>query len=330
MPLNPPSFSGQDVWYSPDTFVNKVQVALWQPPQIVDAQASVDVRAWMEGDEFASDGSPEGGAAANAYRQRLVESGTVTPEELQRASSVTPNDTTPSDRNPATSSGGTVITSTEGLENLTSFPGSTPISRYFTLSRALTYRISDFNALPLQGTPVTTRGLTKGQIVANLRLLCANVLDRIQDRYPSLYVTNTWRPESSPDGSTRKQHPRGQAADCQFSTLPFEEYYNVAVWIKDNLQFDQMLLEYNPRSAWIHISWRGDSPGNRPATTNGRPTPFKVATFNCLTAGAPGQEERFAGLVNLAGPLGLSGYSMNRRPPNPTPRRLGSSVGQPI
>ena len=31
MPLNPPSYKGQDVWYSPNTYVNQVQVALWQP-----------------------------------------------------------------------------------------------------------------------------------------------------------------------------------------------------------------------------------------------------------------------------------------------------------
>jgi hypothetical protein len=31
MPLNPPSYAGQDVWYSPNTYVNQVPVALWQP-----------------------------------------------------------------------------------------------------------------------------------------------------------------------------------------------------------------------------------------------------------------------------------------------------------
>jgi hypothetical protein len=31
VPLNPPSYSGQDVWYSPSVYVNQVPVALWQP-----------------------------------------------------------------------------------------------------------------------------------------------------------------------------------------------------------------------------------------------------------------------------------------------------------
>lgn len=32
MPMNPPSWNGQDVWYSPNVFTNKVETALWQPP----------------------------------------------------------------------------------------------------------------------------------------------------------------------------------------------------------------------------------------------------------------------------------------------------------
>jgi len=34
MPLNPPSYLGQDVWYSPNVYINKVPAALWKPPII--------------------------------------------------------------------------------------------------------------------------------------------------------------------------------------------------------------------------------------------------------------------------------------------------------
>lgn len=44
MPLNPPSWTGQDIWYSTNVFVNKVQVALWQPPQAMSsAMAKIPV-----------------------------------------------------------------------------------------------------------------------------------------------------------------------------------------------------------------------------------------------------------------------------------------------
>lgn len=37
MPLNPPSYKGQDVYYSTNVYVNKVPVALWKPPEPGDA-----------------------------------------------------------------------------------------------------------------------------------------------------------------------------------------------------------------------------------------------------------------------------------------------------
>lgn len=37
MPLNPPSYKGQDVWYSPNVYINKVPAALWLPPKIGDS-----------------------------------------------------------------------------------------------------------------------------------------------------------------------------------------------------------------------------------------------------------------------------------------------------
>ena len=37
MPLNPPSYKGQDVYHSTNVYVNKVPVALWKPPQAGDS-----------------------------------------------------------------------------------------------------------------------------------------------------------------------------------------------------------------------------------------------------------------------------------------------------
>lgn len=307
MPLNPPSYNGQDVWFSPDVFVNKSEVALWQPPNARDPFSDPDIRAWIEGCEIAAEGDAEGNAQAGAYRQRLIEQGFATPDEVESNRAVRPNEATPRDDRPPTSGAVPRSTTTDGVENLTSFPPTLQLSRYFTLGQMLTYRLPDFNRLPLEGGGVTTRNLTKGQIVANLKLLAMNVLDPIRERYPECAPSNTWRPEANPDrpGASGqplpKQHPRGQASDTVFGNIPFERYYDIAVWIKDNLEFDQMLLEYNPRVAWIHLTW--NPAGNR------RPgTPFKVATFNCLDSGG---EIRQQGLVNLAPQLGLSGFTRN-------------------
>lgn len=306
MPLNPPSFSGQDVWYSPDVFVNKSEVALWQPANARDPFSDPDIRAWIEGCEIAAEGDAEGNAQAGAYRQRLVEQGFATQEEIDSNRSVRPNDATPRDDRVPSTTPPPVSTATEGVENLSSFPMTLQLSRYFTLGQMLTYNVNAFNSLPLAGGGTITRNLTKGQVVANLKLLAMNVLDPVRERYPECAPTNTWRPEANPDRPGAggqlllKQHPRGQAADIAFGNIPFERYYDIAIWIRDTIQFDQMLLEYNPRVAWIHISWNPS--GNRP---NG--VAFKVATFNCLDSG----DIRTQGLVNLAPQLGLSGFTRN-------------------
>jgi len=40
----------------------------------------------------------------------------------------------------------------------------------------------------------------------------------------------------------------------------------LAMWIKNNLNFDQLILEFykdgEPNSGWIHVSWNGDSNRN--------------------------------------------------------------------
>lgn len=53
----------------------------------------------------------------------------------------------------------------------------------------------------------------------------------------------------------KKQHPTGNAVDFVIPRIPILE---VAKWIKNNLKFDQLILEYyNPkkRLGWIHASF---------------------------------------------------------------------------
>ena len=68
-----------------------------------------------------------------------------------------------------------------------------------------------------------------------------------------------------------------------FPKRPNTEYYDIARWIKDNLAFDQLLLQtetiQGKERFWIRISFNAD--GNRPAggvyTPGGRGP--KVATM---------------------------------------------------
>ena len=76
-------------------------------------------------------------------------------------------------------------------------------------------------------------------------------------------------------GSTRSQHMKGQAIDIDdtFSHKTNAEMYH---YIKDNLDFDQLIWEFgndeNPN--WIHISWVSHRPNRKKLTiakkVNGR------------------------------------------------------------
>lgn len=153
----------------------------------------------------------------------------------------------------------------EGIENLSDFPSSLRLSPSFTLG-ALS------SAAPFGDPLREQRGLTKGQIACNLKLLAINCLDPIKQKYSSALVTNAFRyPTGAAAG--RSQHEIGQAADIQFPGVSKEEYYNIALWIRDNVPHDQLLLEYKTtgsRMPWIHISFNKD--GNRTSGT-------KHATF---------------------------------------------------
>ena len=103
--------------------------------------------------------------------------------------------------------------------------------------------------------------LSLGETVCNLKLLAINCLEPIRAKYPNSFITNTWRP---PSGNPRSQHPLGQAADLQFRGVQKSDYYDIALWIKDNIIYDQLLLEYKTtgtRLPWIHVSF--SKAGNR-------------------------------------------------------------------
>ena len=59
-------------------------------------------------------------------------------------------------------------------------------------------------------------------------------------------------------GNPTSQHPMGMAADIQFRGIAKSEYYVIAQWVKDNVSYDQFLLEYKTTGSgipWLHISF---------------------------------------------------------------------------
>lgn len=95
---------------------------------------------------------------------------------------------------------------------------------------------------------------------ACLALLAAEVLEPARQAYGKpIRVTSGYRSErlnKAVGGKPNSQHLRGQAADLVCDDL--ERLYDI---IHELGVYDQLLLESNGKSRWIHVSYNPD--GNR-------------------------------------------------------------------
>ena len=97
-------------------------------------------------------------------------------------------------------------------------------------------------------------------VISALQTLAVNVLQPVREHYgKGVKVTSGYRsPEvnASVGGSKTSDHCKGQAADIEIPGLPNLE---LAQYIKDTLQFTQLILEfYTPGvtdSGWVHVSY---------------------------------------------------------------------------
>ena len=100
----------------------------------------------------------------------------------------------------------------------------------------------------------------------NLKSLCTRILQPVRDHFSRVVsVSSGYRSEElclAIGSKTTSQHAKGQAADFEIYGLSNGE---LATWIKENLDYDQLILEYwtpeNPNNGWIHCSY--NSEGNR-------------------------------------------------------------------
>jgi hypothetical protein len=102
--------------------------------------------------------------------------------------------------------------------------------------------------------------------IENLKQLCENVLEKIRIHFGRpLNVNSGYRGPAlnkAIGGAKNSQHMTGQAADIEIAGMDNKILF---CWIKDNMEFDQLILEYYkegiPDSGWVHVSW--NSQGNR-------------------------------------------------------------------
>ncbi|SDH27861.1 D-Ala-D-Ala carboxypeptidase family metallohydrolase [Nitrosomonas sp. Nm132] len=102
------------------------------------------------------------------------------------------------------------------------------------------------------------------EVLSGLILLCEKILEPVRAHYGKPFRPNSgYRSpalnKAIPGSSKTSQHMLGQAVDFE---VPGVSNYDLACWVKDNLIFDQLILEnYTsgiPSSGWVHVSLKPD------------------------------------------------------------------------
>ena len=95
--------------------------------------------------------------------------------------------------------------------------------------------------------------------IDKLKALCENILQPVRDHFGRVKVTSGFRSSElcvAIGSSANSQHAKAEAADFEVMGTDNAE---LADWIKDNLPYDQLILEYytpgEPNSGWIHCSY---------------------------------------------------------------------------
>jgi len=96
--------------------------------------------------------------------------------------------------------------------------------------------------------------------IKNLTDLCYGVLEPTRAKFDkAITITSGYRSEELCEAIGSKktsQHTKGQAVDFEIAGVSNLE---VALWISNNCDFDQLILEYwndeEPNAGWIHVSF---------------------------------------------------------------------------
>tara|TARA_R100000773_G_C4220382_1_gene119057 strand:+ start:3477 stop:3929 length:453 start_codon:yes stop_codon:yes gene_type:complete len=96
--------------------------------------------------------------------------------------------------------------------------------------------------------------------IESMELLCNEVLEPIRYHFDKPIMINSgYRSVALCEAIGSKatsQHAKGEAADIE---IPGVDNLDIAIFIMDNLDFDQLILECytgEPSSGWVHVSFK--------------------------------------------------------------------------
>lgn len=136
------------------------------------------------------------------------------------------------------------------VNNVVSAPGM--LSQHFSLKEMT--RSETATRKGIDNTPNATH-------LANLQLLCQNILEPVRNHFKKpVQINSAYRGpklNAAVGGSAKSQHCNGEAVDFEIDGM---SNYELAKWVAQNLNFDQLILEFydpkeGPNSGWVHCSY---------------------------------------------------------------------------
>ena len=132
------------------------------------------------------------------------------------------------------------------------------LSANFQLSELVKSQTAERKGIPNNPSPAH---------VDHLKALCVNVLQPIRSHFESpVLISSGYRSGElciAIGSKPTSQHATGNAADLE---VPGVDNKELAIWIKENLEYDQLILEFyrdgEPDSGWVHISWNSEKNRN--------------------------------------------------------------------
>lgn len=114
----------------------------------------------------------------------------------------------------------------------------------------------------------------KGEHLDAAIALFENVVQKVRDHFGPTVINSGYRSPELNDavgGSATSQHCKGEAVDIEVPSVPNGD---LAEWIRDNLDFDQLILEFYtpgiPDSGWVHVSYKTNGPNRKSVLTAAR------------------------------------------------------------
>ena len=254
-----------DVYHSGNVYANGVPIALWQDG--IEAAVAAAVSAYIANPQFTTDQTiqeiEEGNTdetAVDSAQSQLIASGTLNKADLV-AGSQAGNNAANADTKSGTARPGAAAAAPTPASNIddtvlyTSTSGRIYYLKTVTKQPGVVFPYDVATVAPQNGT-------TAAAVIQNLASLVKNCFDPIKLKYPDAFMTCSFRAKGV--GSSTSQHPFGMACDIQYAQASKADYFTRAQWVRDNIPYDQFLLEYKTtgtKMPWHHISFNAS--GNR-------------------------------------------------------------------